>query len=80
MLNVYRACETSLMRRIAAVAVFPMRAGERVVGLMAFYFDEPRELQTAEADICGFIALQGASAVARALALPESLPGSLPEI
>jgi hypothetical protein len=59
---------------IAAVAVFPMRAGDKVVGLMAFYFDEPRELQAAEADICGFIALLGASAVARALALPESLP------
>ena len=61
---------------IGAVAVFPMRAGERIVGLMALYFNQPRELDASEVDICGLIALQGAVSVARALSLPEPLPES----
>jgi hypothetical protein len=54
-----------------AMAIFPMRAGEKILGLMAFYFDNPRELNPEEAEICSFFALQGASAVARALSLSE---------
>ena len=58
------------------MAVFPMWAGERIVGLMALYFNQPRELDASEVDICGLIALQGAVSVARALSLPEPLPES----
>ncbi len=59
---------------VGAVAVFPLRVGEKIVGLMSFYFNEPRELQAEEAEICGFFALQGASAVARALSVAELPP------
>jgi type II secretory pathway component PulJ len=59
---------------VAAVAVFPLRIGEKIVGLMSFYFNQPRELQAEEAEICGFFALQGASAVARALSIAELPP------
>ncbi len=59
---------------IKAVAVFPMRAGEKVVGMIAFYFDEPRELQSDEIEICSYVSLQGAVAVARALSLPDLPP------
>ena len=56
---------------IKAVAVFPMRAGEKVVGIMSFYFDAPRELKSDEIEICSYVSLQGAVAVARALSLRE---------
>ena len=56
---------------IKAVTVFPMRAGEKIVGMMAYYFDGPRELQSDEIEICSYVSLQGAVAVARALSLPE---------
>lgn len=61
---------------VGAVAVFPLRIGEKIVGLMSFYFNEPRELQEEEAEICGFFALQGASAVARALSIADLPPES----
>ncbi len=59
---------------VGAVAVFPFRVGERIVGLMSFYFDKPRELRAEEVEICGLFALQGATAVARALSIPEPPP------
>lgn len=58
---------------IKAVAIFPMRAREKVVGMMAFYFDGPRELQSDEIEICSYVSLQGAVAVAQALSL-SNLP------
>jgi len=61
---------------IEAMAVFPIRTGSRIVGLMALYFNRPRELASEEVDICGLLALQGAVSVARALSLPEPSPGS----
>ena len=61
---------------IASATVFPMRVGDKVVGLMALYFDNPRELHADEIDICDYIALQGAVAVSRALSLPEPSPES----
>ena len=61
---------------IASATVFPMRVGDKVVGLMALYFDNPRELHADEIDICDYIALQGAVAESRALSLPEPSPDS----
>ncbi|MEK6711487.1 MAG: GAF domain-containing protein [Nitrospinota bacterium] len=54
-----------------AAAVFPIRVGERVLGLLSFYFDQPRELESREVDFCSLLALQCAAAVARALSLAE---------
>ena len=59
---------------IGSMVVFPLKAGERTLGLMSFYFDGPRELRVEEIDFCSVLALQGAAAVARALSLAEPPP------
>lgn len=54
-----------------AAAVFPIRIGGRVFGLLSFFFDQPRELEGREVEFCSLAVLQCASAVARALSLAE---------
>lgn len=52
---------------VGAVVVFPMLAGKRLLGILALYFDAPRELREDEIDICSTLAQQGALAIDRAL-------------
>ena len=59
---------------VEAVAVFPMMAGKRPLGLMSFYFESERELAVEQLDFCTVLSLQAAEAVARALSLKEPPP------
>ena len=68
------APETFRQEGVKAAAVFPLRAGERVVGVMSYHFEQPRELKNHEMELCSILALQGATAVARALSLAEPPP------
>ncbi len=59
---------------VEAVAVFPMMAGKRPLGLMSFYFETERELAGEQLDFCTVLALQAAEAVSRSLSLKEPPP------
>ena len=64
----YGAPEALKAEEVGGAVVFPLVALGKVVGLAAFYFDAPREIDDNEVDYCAVLFHQAAAAISRALA------------
>ncbi len=64
----YGAPEALRAEEVGGAVVFPLVALGKVVGLAAFYFDAPREMDDDEVDYCAVLFHQAAAAISRALA------------